>query len=371
MKFSQEIISWLTKINMLFMRIPLFWLVSAVSCLCISLWGDKAAAPLHLMHAGFTVTLTAAPFITSPFLSQNTTSPNTTTLNMGPPLTSETFMLLEPAGVVSDRPLIPLTMTATNIWIPFTIVGGIALLSSLGFLVLFCLGFRYDPPKESSQSNHSYTLRSLCRCRRENIYPVYFLCSIFVLYILNRLRISTINLFLFPIASNPPLNFSYTLAAAVMTVYSASMVLGRLLIAGLSHYVHMTPLLWIQSILLLVTHILLALVALDGDIQFWVLSGLCGFWSGPAYPSIIAWANNYLEVHGYVMAIVDLGIGVGSFLSSWLSGYLFQYYGSKFVFYLVIAGSGIMLLVLLPHQIVAIRHGDRYKDKIDGNETSS
>ena len=327
--------------------------VSAVSCLCMALWGDRASAPLHMMHAGFTITMTVAPFITTPFLSKNITSP---AYPVPVAMTPNSVELL------LGNATVPLTETASRVWIPYAMIGAIGLLSSVGFFVIFCLGFRYDPPEQRSNENHSYTLSSLCRRRRENVYPVYFLCSLFILYLLNRGRINSTNLFLFPIAANPPLNFSHTLAASVNVLYSGAMVLGRVTIGGLSHFIHMTPLLWVQSICLLATHILLAVIALNGPIEFWVLSGMCGLWCGPAYPSIVAWANNYLEVHGYIMAIIDLGIGAGTFISSWLCGYLFEYYGSVYVFYLCAAGSGLVLMVLLPLQITASKHGDRYQN---------
>ena len=139
------------------------------------------------------------------------------------------------------------------------------------------------------------------------------------------------------------------------------MVLGRLIVAALSHRIHMSHLLWLQSVFLLATHVLLAVLGLNGSVQFWVLSGMLGFWSGPAYPSIVAWANQYIEVQGYVMAVIDLGIGVGTFVSSWLSGYLFQYHGSVSVFSFCSAGSALLLLVLLPYQIIASKHGERYE----------
>jgi predicted MFS family arabinose efflux permease len=355
------------------------WCVSAISCLCMCLWGDRAALPLHMMHAGFTITMTIAPFLTTPFLSQNITASVNATLmnhlsvvprelNHLPALLGDATVNRMPeleSGLLGNATVtdVPMIETASRVWIPYAMIGAMGLISSIGFFVIYSLGFRYDPPLQQQSTNRSYTLRSLCRCRRENVYPVYFLCSLFILYLLNRGRINSTNLFLFPIAASPPLNFSHTLSASVNMLYSGAMVLGRVVIGALSHWLHMAPLLWIQSICLLITHILLSILALDGALQFWILSGLCGMWAGPAYPSIVAWTNSYIEVHGYVMAIIDLGIGAGTFISSWLCGYLFEYYGSAYVFYLCAAASGIVLIVLLPLQIVASKHGGRHREE--------
>ena len=252
----------------------------------------------------------------------------------------------------------PFGNTTSRIYIPFGIIGMMGLIGSILYLILYCKGFEYEEVSQPSQA--SFTLRDLCKWDRTATFHIYFLASLFFMLCANRIRINCLNLFMYALAVSPPISLSNTLGGALMTTYCGCMTLSRLVMAGLSQKIPMTFLLWAQSVLLLVSHVLLLLMALDGPTQLWVLAGCTGLFAGAAYPSFVSWSDRYIEVQGYVMATIDIGIGVGSFTSSWLSGMLFDY-KKEDLFYLCVAGSGTILLFLLPLQVAACVRGDRYK----------
>ena len=67
----------------------------------------------------------------------------------------------------------------------------------------------------------------------------------------------------------------------------------------------------------------------------------------------MAWSNHYLIPTGVVIAIIDLGIGAGSFAATWIGGLLFDDYGATAIFYLSLSFAVLMVLITVPLQVYA------------------
>ena len=67
----------------------------------------------------------------------------------------------------------------------------------------------------------------------------------------------------------------------------------------------------------------------------------------------MAWSNHYLIPTGVVIAIIDLGIGAGSFAATWIGGLLFDDYGATAIFYLTLSLVALMVLITVPFQVDA------------------
>ena len=86
--------------------------------------------------------------------------------------------------------------------------------------------------------------------------------------------------------------------------------------------------------------------------MLWILSNVLSFVAAPTYSTVMVWSNQYLKPTGVVVAIIDLGIGVGNFSATWLGGFLFDNFGGQYIFYLSLLFAAFMLCIIVPLQIV-------------------
>lgn len=118
-----------------------------------------------------------------------------------------------------------------------------------------------------------------------------------------------------------------------------------------------------ESIGVFASLLAMVLVGLNSKLNFWLTMCFYGIFTGPVFPSGMAWCDRYVQMTATAFAVLDIGIGVGLFFFSWLYGYLLNKHPDNVVvIYYVGLGCAVLSLILLViMQIRGSLHGDRYK----------
>ena len=320
------------------------------------MWKEKASLPIHLLLVMNAVGYTVTPPITSIFLSSDSNSTVNTTTDLDNHMYDMTDMYIS---------LIFKTMasghTVTHVWIAYSICGVFAVLVGISFLVFQIIKLPYPGIQHEPQRSLKDMLKSWCGQNQNRRFYIYLLISGFLYFGINRHRVNCMQLFLFTIAvKTKNIHMSKHTAALFLTTFRICFTCGRLLAGILSHWIPLQVIVMCMIFSELVMHIVMALFALESTTLLWSLSCVTGFMLGPTYPSVISWYNRYVEMTGMLVAVADIGVGFGTTSSTWLSGFLFQYKGPEFVFYMLVAAGVAVCLVLVPMQIVFAVKGERF-----------
>ena len=185
--------------------------------------------------------------------------------------------------------------------------------------------------------------------------------SLLLLFVALTARDGGIGIYLFPIAHEEALHMTKTMAALLITIYHLFLTAGRGFGALFLQWVPIKIFLFAQLCLATCTQLLLYFYGLKSNASLWILTSFFAVLSGPTYPSLMCWADCYIDASGVAIAVIDIGIGLGGFLTLWLYAHAYNVLGSAGVFLLILLFSAVMFLLLTPLQIVSAIHGDRYK----------
>lgn len=301
------------------------------------MWQDKASTPLHLLHMFISVGMASAPLVALPFLSPTAAENNT------------------------DLP-INSTGYDGHVEVPYAIFGLWSVLVSVIFLVFF---IKSTPYVTSSQDGPKRTIQDMFKISNltggRTAYALYFILSLFILYFCVNGRDRTISMFLFIIAHTDILQMSKAASAGLVTVGVLSVTAGRGLAGLLSQWFDNRILLIGQLLLGCYIQMLMTFYALSDTTSLWTLTCLLGLVTGSTYSSILAWANRYIKSSGLLLAVIDVGVGLGGCVSLVVGGYLYDEYGSLGVFTLCLLYGVILLTIFVPLQVVAFINGNRYE----------
>ena len=198
-------------------------------------------------------------------------------------------------------------------------------------------------------------------CAQGNlIFGLYFVISLLFVYIFVNGAPRALPVFLFAIA-NKGLGVSTANSAVILTTHGFMGAVGRGTSAFISKCLNIKLLLFIQVMTALVLSFCLMFSGMSSAIALAVTSCLLNFMLDPIYPSIMAWADRFIIVTGSVVAIIDIGIGLGEFVALFIAGVFFQNRGSQSILTLCFLLTALVVLVYIPLQAVSWRHGDRHE----------
>ena len=221
-------------------------------------WGEKAAAPIHALHAIHSVGLFLAAPLAGPFLSSNSTNQ-----------TNETSLLQENAWHHNG--------TNTMIEIPYGVVGCVTFIAALNFAIFHCLGWTFsrlellgrnvEQQEEVNQSHFAKSdeeTRNLTSIGQANwIFKAVFLISLFIVYVGIMYRDFVNHIFLFAIGHKSHLQMSKPLATVMMTTFFASHALGRLTSIVLARYIQINIILYTELLSCVLFSALMVVLGLD------------------------------------------------------------------------------------------------------------
>ena len=307
----------------------------------MAVWAEKAPLPVHALHTAFTFGQILGPVISQPFITPVNSTDSNSSVTLAPTVTPEPSKL---------------------VFAPYVICGIFSCVVSLFFAIFACI----PPPKEIIDKNQKpktlYEMFSPAACADGKLlFATFWVICLFVAYVVHVSPMNSITIFLYPVAVKSQLHFPTTIAIVLQSVYYTSGTVGRIIFGLLSHYVSIKILVFIEIITQLGGFAGLAFLGLSAQYMFWIWICSVTFFASPIYPAVMAWADRYIEVTGLVVAVIDTGIGVGVFASSWLSGLIFQRKGSQVLLYFCFSCASGLFLVIFLMQIVGAIHGDRYK----------
>ena len=268
----------------------------------------------------------------------------------------------------------------SQVWIPYAISGGAGLLVAMVLLLLCFIGLPEEyknikSPTDPSNPNERKTLRNILSpgaCTGGNVvYGLQMFTLLFFFYVTNVGKDASFLTFTLPIAIDGriPLNFNKHSADLLMTVSAVCAAVGRFLSALLAKCMPIQVIVFIQIMVILASQIVLVLLGLQNVTAYWVGSCAFNMFSSPLFPSVLAWADKYVQMTAVAVAVVDVATGIGSFVFAWLAGYVFHYkeQGALWVLYLSLGCGITMSLLMILLQICGSCHGNRF-DRVRNEE---
>lgn len=324
----------------------------------------------------FTLGLTIGPPLTIPFLSSDPNNQSNSTLTNYPMPSYNSWLAgwnLFNGGMVAvddhttedflqNQNISNTNITSyTQVRIPYMLFGGWSVLISVVFLIFFLCSSTYTSKTVKRRESILEMLNPAKVAGGNFKFGLFFVIVIFFLYIFIQGRDRLLAVFIFIMANKAPLNISKPLSALLVTCFNLCTAFGRGLSGVLSKWVPVHILLFSQLIVACIIQVLLVLFGLSSTALFCSLICLSALFMGPTYPLVMSWCDRYIEATGVVIAIIDLGIGTGSFISLWLGGSLNQKHGSESILIFDAILGGCVLTILIPLQIVSHIKGDRHK----------
>lgn len=344
--------------------------LTAACSLTIAIWGERAAMPIHLLHTCYTFGLVISQPVSGLFV---TSHPNSSSI---PP--SVDLAVLPGGGIKGLNSYLEdyqavlekfdvLHGNTTHIYIPYGMFGAIEVLFSFSFLTFFLCGLTYSSTTVSSKTSMREMLNPATRARGHFGFGLFMLVCLFLLYVGIVFRDNSLGLFLCP-TGELVFNMSGFTASLLGLAFSISQFVGRLGATVLAIFIPVQVLVFVELIGTCFFMIALTIWGLQEELYLWIFSCAAGLFIGPNYPSIMAWADRYVEATGMVITVIDLGIGIGAFLATLVGGILFHQKGPEWLFYMSVGGAVFMLGVLIPLQIVSSRYGDRHTAEREQNK---
>ena len=313
-------------------------------------WGKAAPTPLHGLRMFMTIGVIIAPPITIPFLSNTKTNHTMTHVELS-------------EGLVMDG-----NETAAytgHVQFAYAILGSWSVVVSIMFLIFFLHGTPYaNTGKPTNKTNVKDILNPATIAGGNFKYGLYFLIFLFLLYVLLHGRDRGIGTFLFVIA-HIDVQMTKPVAALLVSMLNVFIALGRGFVAFLAHWLPIESLLFTQVVATVVLQLLMYFYGVESIVALWTLTALYGLSAGPTFPSMMSWASKYIETTGMVLAIIDIGNGVGGFLALWFYGVIHEDYGSSGVFLMGLINGTVIIVLLIPLQIVSLIHGKSHKNNAE------
>ena len=110
---------------------------------------------------------------------------------------------------------------------------------------------------------------------------------------------------------------------------------------------------------------MLASLAGSSQTVLWIFNCLFGSVLSPLFPASLAWAHFYIKMTAMMTALASIASAAGTFVFSWLSGYLFEYTGPPSLMYLMLGYAVTASLMFVLMYLVARKKGKR--DMTEGN----
>lgn len=133
-------------------------------------------------------------------------------------------------------------------------------------------------------------------------------------------------------------------ASYLNTIFWVSLTSGRITGAIIARFVHVRNLIFIQTVLHLVTVMILNGYALSDPKIFWSLTILEGLVISPLYAQGVAYGHTVLNLTGFCLMVIVFAGNVGDLTYLWTAGKMYDVYGPSSILYA--AGIAASLLVV-------------------------
>ncbi|XP_060573642.1 sodium-dependent glucose transporter 1A-like [Ruditapes philippinarum] len=342
----------------------------------LTLWQEKAATPMILLHSGYGFGSFLIPLYTNPFLAvKREDIENTTLANAN--ITSTT------AAYVMPNSTVPEYIKESKIEYSYAISAVLVALHSLSFYVFQIHERRYETfcsngidkvdtsiekqtkGKEIKDRNFTQLINP-ATCAGGRLWYGIQLFALLFFYFANvgggeRVIAGFVRSF-----SIDQLNFSKDDGSYVNTSFWISFLVGRIGFSIAARWISVRILVLVQSGGLTVVAILMTIFARNSALAYWILIQPLAICLAPLWPSGVAWADFHLELTGIGMMTLLLGGSVGGIGHLRLIGYLYEHVAYYTFLYQVLGYAILSFVLAIVLDLIGSQHGSRFQ--WDNNE---
>ena len=317
----------------------------------IQTFGDSGDAAIQLTLTGFAIGFALAPLIAWPFLAEREEEDDT--------LSTLTWMTTTSNYNVTQ---LEEELQESRIYIPYTIAAVTALTMAVVFLAFHFVkppkGFKlFCPPKKSWRE----TLSPGTCAGGDASFSVWIISLAILTCAMHFVREILMDTYLYAIAVEGDLDFTSDEAALLDFACKLSFFIGRTLAIPLAYVCPVQPIFHTVVYLTALFGVLLATLGTESATALWVISCIWMFLTGPFWGSVLSWLDKYIVLYTVVMGLIDIGDCILGMIFQILAGFLYTEYYPETIFYIVALTGLVIAVVVPPMQVLASRHGNRYR----------
>ena len=377
---------------------PFLWTLaiffSAGQRLILTIWQEKAASPLHILHGGFPIGSFIIPLIANPFLAipkrhhhmDNRSYENSSfsMMQMTDSLTPKQTAVMMNNTEFGNGTNIPQNGTSgrieylreSRIEYPYLIAAVITVALSVVFFI-----YHFRERRKMASDVHEKSLKTKrqpkmsfkrmfnpATCADGRLCYGLQIFTGLVIYFFNLLGAERIGGKFIRAFSIEQLDFSVSDGSYLNMAFWISHAVGRVTGFLVARWIPIRVLILIETGGLLLTIIFMNIFAYRNTLALWILTQPFGFFLGPIFPSGIGWGDYHIQLTGMGITIILLGASCGGVAYLKLTGFLFENYGPRAYLYQLL-GIGIAafsLAIIL--DLIGSQHGHRFAKKAEKDQ---
>lgn len=311
------------------------------------MWKDEGSPYLQALHLSFSVGGVIAPFIVTPFLApkSNATSQNASLGSAELTLLKSNWSSIDYYNITKA-----VALPVTRVEYAYLIIGGLSVLTSIPFLVLFLrkpsckkhIGTEMEETddikaanQKSSDSEFSLGLRIVLLIFLGFFYAFYVSLEAFIEGYLMTFVVEY-------------LDWSKTEGARITSVFWGTFAAGRVLGVFISKVLTPWKMLLCDLVLVNAVFIPMWFVSKEHDVIVWICIPLSGVFMATIFPTGISWTDQrIMKVTGKVASVFVLSSTIGGIFNPMLLGYLFKEVSPMWFVYLLMIEGALCAIVFL------------------------
>ena len=178
-------------------------------------------------------------------------------------------------------------------------------------------------------------------------------CAVFILYF-----------FFIDIVIEGLLNFLYTIAtesryftrdeaSLLNIVIQGISLVSKLVLIALLNCVSIQNLMNILIILSSLSGVIMSIFGLSSNISLWITASIFIFVATPVYSGGFAYANEYVNITGFVAGLFAAAVSLGYFTSAWMTASVLRNYGSRAVLWELTVATMCQSFILIGVRVVS------------------
>jgi FHS family Na+ dependent glucose MFS transporter 1 len=144
--------------------------------------------------------------------------------------------------------------------------------------------------------------------------------------------------------------------ATLAALFWGSIAVGRGLAIFVARCFKPPCMLVVDLVLMVAGAVVLCFTLHVSPVMLWVGTVTLGLGMSSIFPTAVSWADVYYPLTGRATAVFITGSGVGEMVIPVFTGYLFETFGSLYLMYVVLALSGLVVVVFIVLQCIASRN---------------
>lgn len=322
-------------------------------------------------HFGFGVGALCAPQLVKAFVKTEFTESTT----VGLVSTSEDPGVTRNYSSDDNTTSIP-SITVAEIEYPYVIIGVLTGLFALIYLLFSLLnkcGRKVETKRETTISSFRNGLKLISPSFCTNGHPI-FGVVFFVFFTLMFMHVvggeRVMSKFLYTFAVESDLQFSPDTAWDLNSAFWLAFTIGRGVNIILAVVCPLPLLLGIEISGNIINGLVLGVFAVRNSTILWVFTCSFGLFLSPLFPTLLVWADLYVEMTAIAVSVAYVGSAIGGMVYQWLGGYLLEYHGPPTIMQLILGYSLNLGVIYLIIQTISAKHGKRMSKMTSVEEES-